>query len=31
VQDIVYLAFVALLVGLTAAYIVLCARLENRK
>jgi len=31
VMDITYLALLAVLVGLTAAYLHLCARLEDRK
>ncbi len=30
-MDIAYLALLALLVGLTAAYLLLCAKLEDRK
>ncbi len=30
-MDIVYLALLAVLAGLTAAYIRLCAKLEDRK
>jgi hypothetical protein len=30
-MDIVYLALLAVLVGLTAAYITLCVKLEDRK
>ena len=30
-MDIVYLALLAVLVGLSAAYITLCAKLEDRK
>jgi hypothetical protein len=30
-MDIAYLALLAVLVGLTAAYIGLCAKLEDRK
>ena len=30
-MDIAFLALLAVLVGLTAAYIMLCARLEDRK
>lgn len=30
-MDIVYLLLLAVVVGLTAAYILLCAKLEDRK
>lgn len=30
-MDIAYLGLLAVLIGLTAAYIVLCAKLEDRK
>jgi hypothetical protein len=30
-MDFAYLALLAILVGLTAAYLVLCAKLEERK
>ena len=30
-MDFVYLALLAILIGLTAAYIRLCAKLEDRK
>jgi hypothetical protein len=30
-MDIVYLALLAVLIGLTAGYIYLCAKLEDRK